>query len=195
MVSKGPWKDLAAHFEYHPRAVEGKNTNELWTSFPAERGRLTVFGKPARVPRDEVVMSRSEVVYHYSNHTVPRCSFTPVVEALRLEANRLATVALGRPVDYTWVLLNGYRDGQDGVGWHADDEPTIDPSYPIVSLSFGASRDFDVKRLCDGRRYRITLHDGDALIMLPGAQALYQHQVPKRAHAGPRLNLTFRVHA
>ncbi|GIT22843.1 MAG: hypothetical protein CM1200mP40_25250 [Gammaproteobacteria bacterium] len=46
------------------------------------------------------------------------------------------------------VLLNYYRDGQDSVSWHADDEKELG-RYPIIaSVSFGAHRssNFDQKQ-------------------------------------------------
>jgi alkylated DNA repair dioxygenase AlkB len=42
-------------------------------------------------------------------------------------------------------LLNYYRDGNDTVGWYADDEPEIGPSPFIASLSVGAEQDFALR--------------------------------------------------
>ncbi|MGB1012535.1 MAG: alpha-ketoglutarate-dependent dioxygenase AlkB [Nannocystaceae bacterium] len=53
-------------------------------------------------------------------------------------------VATGR--EFNSVLLNHYRDGNDTVGWHADDEPELGPRPVIASLSLGAVRDFCLRR-------------------------------------------------
>ena len=40
------------------------------------------------------------------------------------------------------VLLNLYRDGRDGMGWHADDEAELGRDPVIASVSLGATRRF-----------------------------------------------------
>jgi alkylated DNA repair dioxygenase AlkB len=94
------------------------------------------------------------------------------------------------------ALVNGYyRNGRDGVGWHQDNEPTIDQRFPIVSMSFGDTRDFDVERVSDKAKKRYPLKDGDVVIMMPGTQEKFKHSVPKRAGTGQRrINITFRVY-
>ena len=64
------------------------------------------------------------------------------------------------------VLLNLYRDGRDGMGWHADDEPELGREPVIASVSFGATRRFKLRH----RRSRIAastleLAHGDLLLM------------------------------
>lgn len=44
------------------------------------------------------------------------------------------------------VLLNYYRDGQDSMGWHSDDEPELRRDPLVASLSLGGSRRFDLRR-------------------------------------------------
>jgi alkylated DNA repair dioxygenase AlkB len=96
------------------------------------------------------------------------------------------------------LLLNLYRDGRDRMGWHADDEPELDPQAPIASLSLGAARDFQLRprRPVDEERATLTLAlgDGDLLLMEAPTQQHWQHQLPARRRVSePRLNLTFRV--
>jgi alkylated DNA repair dioxygenase AlkB len=52
--------------------------------------------------------------------------------------------------------MNLYRDGQDSVGWHADNEPGLGPEPVIASLSLGAVRRFQLKHRTD-RTGRVTL--------------------------------------
>ena len=40
------------------------------------------------------------------------------------------------------LLLNLYRDGRDAMGFHADDEPELNPEAPIASLSLGSAAPF-----------------------------------------------------
>ncbi len=105
------------------------------------------------------------------------------------------------------VLCNLYRDGQDTVGWHADDEPLFGPDPIIASLSYGATRTFQLRPrdgtpkhlehtdphdLQRGRSFQLRARD--LLIMGRGVQTRFQHRVPRTSEVvGPRINLTFRA--
>lgn len=182
-----------------PTRVDGSAFQAVAESyFPAVRSTCRVFGQLGTVPRDEVMFTDEPTcqTYRYSNHDVPLLAFTPPVEALRRTANEIAAHFAGRPVHFQQVLLNGYRrNGQDRVGWHKDDERTIDPAYPIVSFSFGDTRDFVVQRDTDKAKRTYVLQDGDVVVMMPGMQERFRHTLPPRAGRGERrYNLTFRVY-
>jgi alkylated DNA repair dioxygenase AlkB len=92
------------------------------------------------------------------------------------------------------VLLNYYRDGNDTVGWHADDEPGLGLSPFIASLSVGAERDFQL-RFNNDKTVKITmlLTHGSLLVMGGETQGNWQHAIPRRKRIKePRVNLTFR---
>ena len=44
------------------------------------------------------------------------------------------------------MLANLYRDGHDSVAWHSDDEPTLGLNPTIASLSFGDTRNFEMRK-------------------------------------------------
>lgn len=44
------------------------------------------------------------------------------------------------------VLANLYRNGHDHVPWHSDDEKSLRPQPTIASLSFGDTRNFELRR-------------------------------------------------
>lgn len=91
------------------------------------------------------------------------------------------------------VLGNLYRNGQDSVSWHADDEKELGSEPVIASLSFGASRVFAVRHNETKQRWDITLNHGDLLIMSGRSQLDFQHSIPKTKQTlGARINLTFR---
>ncbi len=97
-------------------------------------------------------------------------------------------------LSFNGVLLNLYRDGQDSVGWHADNEAGLGPEPVIASLSLGAVRRFQLKHRTDRTgRVALDLPHGSCLIMRGKTQQYWLHQLPKtRAPVGPRINLTFR---
>ena len=92
------------------------------------------------------------------------------------------------------MLLNYYRNGDDSMGWHADDEKELGTNPVIASLSFGASRNFQLQHSLDKSisKATIVLNDASLLIMKGETQHFWKHQIPKQKNKGPRINLTFR---
>mmetsp|Transcript_14477 Transcript_14477/g.21339 ORF Transcript_14477/g.21339 Transcript_14477/m.21339 type:complete len:92 (-) Transcript_14477:520-795(-) len=86
------------------------------------------------------------------------------------------------------------------MGYHSDNESSLDPHAPIASVSLGVSRNFDIrpKKKANGsekrsRVKRICLGDGDLLLMIHPMQSHYEHAIPvEKRITGERINLTFR---
>lgn len=90
-------------------------------------------------------------------------------------------------------LMNLYRNGEEGMGWHSDDEPELGKEPIIVSLSLGAQRAFDFKHKDLGNKQRIYLEAGSLLLMKGATQKHWKHALPKSKKVlDPRINLTFR---
>jgi Alkylated DNA repair protein len=96
---------------------------------------------------------------------------------------------------FNCVLLNWYRDGQDSLNWHADDERELGLNPVIASANFGATRDFLIRKNDDNsQKLSLPLKHGTLLIMKGEMQHFWQHSIPKRANVrGSRFNLTFRT--
>ena len=98
-------------------------------------------------------------------------------------------------VKFNCVLLNLYRNGKDGVGWHSDKEQNFGKDAIIASVSFGETRMFRLRHKFrkDIEQVEIPLHHGTLLLMAGTTQSFWEHQVPKTARdILPRINLTFR---
>ncbi|KAL7485796.1 hypothetical protein ACHAW6_011390 [Cyclotella cf. meneghiniana] len=101
---------------------------------------------------------------------------------------------------FNYCLLNHYRNGEEYMSYHSDDESSLHPHYPIASVSLGCTRSFDIRQRKKGetgtkksRMNRIPLGDGDLLLMFPPMQEHYEHCIPAEKHVvGGRINLTFR---
>merc|ERR550525_384958 len=96
-----------------------------------------------------------------------------------------------------FCLVNRYRDGQDKMGDHRDDEKELCKKTPIASLSLGAERDFVLKHTQRSKNkvepVKILLKSGTLLLMFAPTNDLWVHGVPPRASCKhPRINLTFR---
>lgn len=93
-------------------------------------------------------------------------------------------------------LLNLYHNGEEGMGWHSDDEKSIIRDSAIASLSFGAERRFCFKHKRTGETTEITLEHGALLVMKGSTQTHWLHSAPKMKRiTTPRINLTFRAMA
>ena len=142
-----------------------------------QQGHVTVFGKTYPEPRLTCWYGPE---YTYSGKTMHGRALPYWLQMMADEYRANA------------VLCNKYRDGADGVSWHADDEPgTVGD---IVSVSIGSTRAFKIKSLGESpQRYSFDLAHGDVLIMSPEMQKHWQHCVPKtKKPVGVRYSLTFR---
>ena len=102
---------------------------------------------------------------------------------------------LGTAFDY--VFINRYRNGNDSVAWHNDNDAQCAPRRVIASLSLGATRTFELRPLrasgLNHKKIAVELADGDLIVMQGATQLNYEHRVPKEPRvAGERINLTFR---
>lgn len=90
------------------------------------------------------------------------------------------------------VTANLYRDGHDSVAWHGDrvGAHRVDTIVAIVSL--GSPRKFLLRPDGGGPSVGYDLRSGDLLVLGGTVQRTWEHCVPKRAHAGPRVSVMFR---
>jgi alkylated DNA repair dioxygenase AlkB len=92
---------------------------------------------------------------------------------------------------YNYCLLNRYRNGQDSMGWHADNEPEM--GNVIGSLSLGATRKFRIRHNVTRETKTFLAGNGTLIIMAGTMQQFWQHEIPKTKQVvGERINLTFR---
>lgn len=164
----------------------------LRVDIPWTRHRLRIFGREVEAPRLSCWIGDPEATYRYSgSRFAPQpwpASLLPVRDAVSETAG----------IAFNSVLANLYRDGQDAMGWHSDDERELGPRPVIASLSLGATRRFVLKARApdtDGRfaRHVLELPHGSLLVMRGDTQARYRHALPRTARpVGPRINLTFR---
>lgn len=161
---------------------------ELLAQTPWQQPQVVVQGRQCRVPRLLAWYGDAGVGYSYSGLRHQPLSWTPLLAQIRAQVEAAAGQTLNG------VLLNYYRDGQDSMGWHSDDEPELGPNPLVASLSLGGERRFDLRRCGTGRiEHSLALTHGSLLVMAGATQHHWQHQVAKtRKACAPRLNLTFR---
>lgn len=174
------WLDPATAGEWLQRLVE---------QTPWQQPEVVLFGRQLPVPRLVAWYGDSDARYRYSGMTHQPLPWTPLLAEIR---QRLID-SLGQPLN--GVLLNYYRDGQDSMGWHSDDERELGAEPLVASLSLGGERRFDLRRKGGTRiEHSLQLAHGSLLVMSGQTQHHWQHQVAKtRKPCAPRLNLTFRL--
>jgi alkylated DNA repair dioxygenase AlkB len=162
---------------------------ELLENIPWQQDEITVYGKKHLQPRLTALYGNEGKPYSYSNIVMQPHYWTLPLQKIKLLIESVCET------NFTTVLLNYYRDGNDSNGWHADNEKELGTNPVIASLSLGAERNFQLRHNSDSTQKRsIILENGSLLVMKGTTQHFWKHQVPKTAKPiGPRINLTFRV--
>ncbi|QFY43414.1 alpha-ketoglutarate-dependent dioxygenase AlkB [Candidatus Methylospira mobilis] len=149
--------------------------------------RYTHAGRQFVLPRLQTWHADSGIRYSYSNNLLETRPWTPLLSDIR------AKIEASLNLSFNSVLVNCYRNGEDHVGWHADNEPELGELPFIASLTLGVERPFAYRHKKTSENGSILLRSGTLLIMQPDFQRHWLHSVPvdKNTTHG-RINLTFR---
>ena len=178
---------------YHTAPDLGLHPDDLFRQLrqelPWEQHNVLIQGREIAQPR--LSSWHGEVMHKYSSlaHMLVPQPWSDALNSLRA---RIEAITGSR---FNSMLANLYRDGNDAIGWHADNEPELGPQPVIASLSLGASRRFDMRhRDAPGKVERIMLEHGSLLVMGGQTQSRWQHSIARTAApTAERINLTFRL--
>ncbi|WP_036252805.1 alpha-ketoglutarate-dependent dioxygenase AlkB [Methylobacter sp. BBA5.1] len=149
--------------------------------------RYTVAGRQFTLPRLQTWHADPGIVYSYSNNLLQTRPWTPLLYAIRAKIENLLNDR------FNSVLVNLYRNGEDYVGWHADNEPELGDRPFIASLTFGAERQFAFRHKQSFEQGQVLLRSGSLLVMQPDFQHHWLHSIPMQKNVSrERINLTFR---
>lgn len=144
-------------------------------------------GRQFVLPRLQTWHADAGIRYSYSNNLLVIWPWTEVLSEIRAKVES----RLGRV--FNSVLVNCYRNGEDYVGWHADNEVELGEQPVIASVTFGARRAFAYRHKQSKAVGQIFLSNGSLLIMRPDFQKFWLHGVPRdNSEQSARINLTFR---
>lgn len=162
---------------------------DLTANIAWEQKAIQFMGKQVMQPRLIAWYGDAGKSYRYSGLTVHPLPWTPTLLDMKAQVEAAANVT------FNSVLLNLYRDGQDSVGWHSDDEPELGTNPVIASVSLGAARAFQFKHKQNpDLKQSVELTHGSLLLMRGTTQHFWKHQIPKtKKPLAARINLTFRV--
>jgi len=159
----------------------------LLSSLPWESDQIIMFGKLVTTSRKVVWVADPECLYTYSG--IQKIPQDWTNELLQIK-HKLEQVT-GHT--YNSCLLNLYHNGNEGMGWHSDNEKELDSTTPIASVSLGARRKFAFRHKQDKTTTSVFLENGSLLMMHPPMQEHWQHSLLKtKIVTSPRINLTFR---
>jgi len=151
---------------------------------------ILMFGRKVRSPRLAAWYGDENAFYTYSGVTNSPLPWTSVLSELKDELEQVVQFR------FNSVLINLYRDGNDAMGWHSDDEPELGDQPMIASVSLGASRRFLLRHKDVEKRTastRLELSHGSLLTMGGQTQRYWQHSVSRtKKSVMQRVNLTFR---
>lgn len=177
---------------FYPGFFTREESSNFFTSLTNEikwrQDKIKLYGKEMDLPRKTAWYADEGKSYKFSGiYLAPE----PWTSALLQIKQRLENTA---KAIFNSVMLNLYRDGNDGISWHSDAEPEFGKNPTIASVSFGAARRFMFKHKYDKNlKSEVELTNGSLLLMSGETQHFWQHQIPKTSKKlEPRINLTFR---
>lgn len=173
-----------------PAARSGPLFDTLLGTVPWRQDKIRLFGREHCLPRLQQWYGDEGRVYRWSGIEMVPEPWTAALWQVKCDVEAVSRCS------FNSLLINLYRDGNDTVSWHSDDEPGLGTDPVIASVSLGASREFVLRH-----RFRrdlhgkisLTLNDGSLLLMAGSTQQCWEHSVPRRMGVtDARINLTFR---
>ena len=197
--------------QFFTPSVSNQILDVLINDIAWQQGKITLFGKKVLEPRLSAWYGDAGKTYTYSGKKQEPLAWNePLLMIKTSIENYLQRPSLNsffqketpsvpslsgfRASIFNSVLCNFYRNGNDSMGWHQDNEPELGRNPVIASVNFGESRRLLFRRKEDKTvKHELLLTHGSLLIMGGAMQHHWQHAVPKepkRTHR--RINLTFR---
>jgi alkylated DNA repair dioxygenase AlkB len=170
--------------------------------------QVFIRGQWIYIPRKQVIFSNPETKkYSFAGTQINGQQWPEFLDEIRDDLNNhlieWGILSIDSKYRLNHVIVNLYRNGEDYIGYHRDDERDLQlmPYHSssqeavIVSLSFGATRDFFLQNIAAPViKYELPLKNGDLLIIRGETNKKWKHSIPKRIKVKkPRYNLTFRI--
>lgn len=176
---------------YYPQWLEANQASSYQMTLQDElqwsQDYIKLYGREVKIPRLQAWYGEPEATYTYSQLAMKPMPWHSVLADLR------ATLEQECNTQFNSVLANWYRNGQDSMGMHSDDEPVLGVQPVIASLTFGAARGFIMKHKLTGQKEVLELAHGSLLVMSGDTQTYWQHGINKtKKRIADRINLTFR---
>ena len=164
--------------------------NELLANSDWQEERISLYGKSYQQPRLTCWYGdfgvKADGGYQVKTNAIP-------ITGLLVHLKNKIEQQTG--YHFNCVLANLYRNENDGVGYHADDEPILGKHPVIASYSLGEMRRFLVKH--NQHKFntlKVDLRHNSLILMDGPLQENWKHAIPKtKRPMDARINLTFRL--
>lgn len=169
-------------------AVAQQYFDQLWSTIAWAHDELLIYGRRITTKRKVAWYGDLQFAYSYSKSTKVALPWTEALAELKTLVERWSGET------YNTCLLNLYHSGEEGMGWHSDNEPELLESGAIASLSLGAARKFVFKHRRTQQKVEQMLESSSLLVMKGATQQHWLHSLPPTKKVqSPRINLTFRT--
>ncbi len=175
----------------YEKFINSSDADRLFSSaineIPWKTSTIKMYGKEVPIPRLQCWVGDPGCEYAYSGKSLQRYDFfEPLIEIRSSIEDRLG-------IYFNSVLANLYRDGNDSMGFHADDEPELGNNPVIASVSLGADRPLIFQNKDKTETKIFDQPHGSLMIMRGATQSTWKHGIRKtKKILEPRINFTFR---
>jgi alkylated DNA repair dioxygenase AlkB len=157
-------------------------------TIPWKQDEVVMFGKKIMTKRKVAWYADAGINYTYAGVKKSGLQWTEPLLKIKQKVEAITGA------NYNACLLNLYHEGEEGMGWHRDNEKEIVAESSIASVSLGAARKFAFKHATTNERIDIELENGSLLDMKGAIQHHWYHSLPKSMRIKQlRINLTFRL--
>ncbi|MCY4128571.1 MAG: alpha-ketoglutarate-dependent dioxygenase AlkB [Gammaproteobacteria bacterium] len=179
--------ELEYKAEFLEKAVADVLFTHCLSELPWREELVKMFGQTFIAPRLSCAIADEGCIYRYRGSQTESIRFTQELDSLRWKLqNQLK-------VPFNYILATQYRNGNDYVGWHADDERDLVPGQTIANISLGEARDFRIKSRDGSFDERVITDHGSLLLMHGDILHTTKHSLLRtRRSIGSRVVLSFR---
>ncbi len=176
------------HGVVYPEIEATKMLHTLFDTIPWKADEVIMFGKKITTKRKVAWFADAGITYTYAGVKKSGYIWTDTLIEIKQKIEAITGA------NYNACLLNLYHEGEEGMGWHQDNEKEMVEASSIASLSLGAARKFAFKHAITNERLDIALANGSLLEMKGIIQQKWYHSLPKTKKVKQmRINLTFRL--
>jgi alkylated DNA repair dioxygenase AlkB len=177
---------------YHGKIFSTREAHDFFKLLSSEinweQDEVMMFGKKIITKRKVAWYGEEPFDYTYSHVKKTAVYWNDTLKRIKDKVEQFSGET------YNSCLLNLYHNGDEGMGWHADNEKELKKEGAIASVSFGAIRKFVFKHNETHQKIELNLDNGSLLVMKGIVQTHWLHRLPQSKKVNqPRINLTFRT--
>lgn len=191
----------ASMIDYNPRNIFRAFNDMKYNS--DEESQVIIMGKKMNIPRQQIAFGETDINFHFAGTNAVSKNWSLEKNPLGSEYYdvcryiRFFKKVIDRyfGINFNYVLINKYKDGESYIGYHSDGEKDFKPDTPIVGISLGEPRLLVLKHKSEkykNRTRKLLLENNSLYCMYCPTNKMWKHSIPKDKTKRPRISLTFR---